>query len=59
MAVMNLNTTSSGDSLATNHEQQVTGRIVFWALATLAIIAMAQPSFGGYMLSGKTFDGFS
>ena len=47
------NSISAAPSLS---QQHVTGKSVFWALATLSLSAMAQPSFNGYVWSGDAFE---
>ncbi|KAK5120884.1 hypothetical protein LTR85_005951 [Meristemomyces frigidus] len=46
-----------GDATASTTAQQVSGASLFWALAALALNAMTQQSFCGYVSLGESFEG--
>ncbi|KAK3678633.1 hypothetical protein LTR78_001931 [Recurvomyces mirabilis] len=52
---MATNGTTTSDSATLASQHQASGRSIFWAMASIALNAMLQPSFTGYLWSGDTF----
>ena len=47
---------SANSTIPAQFQQQVSGKSAFWALAALALSAVAQPSINGYIWSGNLFE---
>ncbi|KAK4551989.1 hypothetical protein LTR86_010781 [Recurvomyces mirabilis] len=52
---MATNGTTAIDLATLASQNQASGRSIFWAMASIALNAMLQPSFTGYLWSGDTF----